>query len=194
VRSLVLPAAVCERSVVVRALILLVLIVMPVAALVGTRLCGLIRGPGYFRLRSLSLVELFEVQDRERVRKERLTERGEAMLHSLNVKQDVAAKVAEGRMDLFTAAAAFRQVQAGIPHYNLEAFRNAYPADTDEERYCLAVISYVREHLEDSPTHSPARRAELVGALRAELQSRKLRGPLRLPGPLPARNPQPSLE
>ena len=168
-----------------RGLILLLLILTPVAVLLGTRLYGPHQGPHCSPLRSLTLLELFEVQEQERVRADRLAARRESLLASLQGKQRAAAKVVEGSMDLLTAAAVFRRLQAKIPDYDQEEFRRAYPADTDDERHCLALIHYVNEHLKDLETLSPAGRTDLVGALRAELKSRKESGTLRLPGPRP---------
>jgi hypothetical protein len=172
----------------VRALLVLTLLVAAGFVLLGSRLGTLLEGKSPGRLRGLTLFELLALHGQERARSERLNRSKQYWQRCFSGKDQVARDLYAGRTDLLGAAAAFRRLQADVPGYDWETFLWHFPADSEEESLCLAVIDYVERASGDET----AERAALAARLREELRSRKERGPLLLPGPRPVREP-PSL-
>jgi len=61
--------------------------------------------------------------------------------------------VIDGRLTLAKAAARFRAINASRPHHKPVRLDH-YPGQTDEERVCRQVISYVESKLADRPDAS----------------------------------------
>ena len=94
-------------------------------------------------------------------------------------KQQVADDVIAGRLDLFAAAARFRELTPPAirqRHY----MQLVYPDAGEEERYCRSVIGWIRGTLQ---LRSPAEADRVVSRLEAELRERLRRdGRVSLPG------------
>jgi hypothetical protein len=119
------------------------------------------------------LEDLSRAQERAR----QLTADG-AMIHrSVFGKVAIAKDVAAHRYGLLEAAARFRDLNRDLPQYCFGMFLAAFPAPTEEESYCRAVISYVKDYADDS-----ADTAELIMHLEVELAWRLRAGPLKLRG------------
>jgi hypothetical protein len=84
-----------------------------------------------------------------------------------------ATEVVAGRRTLLEAALLFRQADRASPSFCPHAFELAYCGDTDEERYCRAVIDFIRWQRKDDPA-----RAAIVHRLEGELQDLLRRGTL----------------
>jgi hypothetical protein len=88
-----------------------------------------------------------------------------AALHKANeIKQDVARAVLAGRMTLAEAVACYRDIHEHLP-LAWETIRKHYPGDTDEERWCRNVLSWVQSEAGDQPD-------QLEALARLEAESR----------------------
>jgi hypothetical protein len=123
----------------------------------------------------MSPLALLHLLATEQERGDTLDERRAAIRRCIAGKARVARDLIEGRRTLLEAAAAFRELQEAVPGYGWKAFRREYPGDSDDERFCRAVIRQVRYALAEGP------RAGLVERLEQELESHRQRGTLRLP-------------
>src|SRR6266849_2254012 len=74
-----------------------------------------------------------------------------AALHRANAtKLDVAREVLAGRMTLADAVACYRDIHEHLP-LAWETIRRNYPGNTDEERWCLNVLSWAQSAAGDQP-------------------------------------------
>jgi hypothetical protein len=103
------------------------------------------------------------------------------ILRRAAAKQRLAVEVIEGRLSLVEAATRFRDLDEQPPPFHWQAFRDAFPGASDDERHCRQVLNYVWGELQDRPDADPA----LLGRLEAELQDLLARGNFRLPRPDP---------
>lgn len=83
----------------------------------------------------------------------------------------------ERRQTLFEAAAMFRSLDQMPPATNWEYFRFRYQGDSDEERHCRQVISWMEASLPPESVETDA----TVVRLRAELEEAIKHGPPPLP-------------
>jgi hypothetical protein len=102
-------------------------------------------------------------------------------------RRRLAAEVIDGRRSVFAAAALFRELDRMAP--TLDPPRPdrgvvlpvAFPAATEDERYCLHVTRWTYIVLRDE---SPARAVEVTARLAAEVRAEaQARGSVRLPDP-----------
>jgi hypothetical protein len=160
-----------------RAALLLLLVV----ALGGLLLlCGpftLLPGDAARGIRGQPLLEVLALLGQERERRERLDTAREAVQRCIEGKNQAVQDVLKGRADLLGAAAAFRDWQRAVPAYDWGLFRQAFPADSEEESLCLSVISMVEQALEGSP----GERAAWAANLRSQLKLYREGGTIRLP-------------
>jgi hypothetical protein len=108
---------------------------------------------------------------------EDLDERLAAAVRRTEAKRQVAEDVAEGRVTLTEAAARVRDLNRASPELRWGTYRRAYPAASDEERFCREVISLVCGLAENDPERYLA----VTERLEAELREYLDRGPLILP-------------
>jgi hypothetical protein len=93
--------------------------------------------------------------------------------------KDRAAEAAlAGRLTLLQAAAAWRDLDAGLPPGQLAAWRLQADGDTDGERYCREVLARARALAEGRPDGGEA--AERLGR---QLEDALAGEDIRLPGP-----------
>src|SRR5262249_3174787 len=143
-------------------------------------LCGpraLLPGRAARGIHGQPLLEVLARLGQEQERREQLDTVKEALRRCIEGKNRAVQAVLAGRADLLGAAAAFRDWQRGVPGYDWEAFRQAYPADSEEESLCLSVICLVEQALEDNPREQAAWGAKL----RSQLKLHREGGTLRLP-------------
>jgi hypothetical protein len=162
-----------------RAALLLLVVVVLGGLLLLNDPCALLPGDAAGRIGGLSLLDVLTLLGQEHERGERLDTCREAALRCIAGKNRTVADVVGGRADLLEAAAAFRDWQQGVPGYDQEVFRRAFPGHSEEESLCLAVIYYVENALDSSPSEQAAWAAKL----RSQLKVHQERGTLRLPRP-----------
>ncbi len=122
--------------------------------------------------------ELLKVFMEEQQRNAEIANRNEIVRERIFAQYEITNNVIAGRLTLFEAAAAFRDVRERTKVYVNRAVTN-FPGDTLEERQCRQVISWVRSELS---TVSPDEGELLVEQLEAELQEHKRQhGTVRLP-------------
>ncbi len=90
--------------------------------------------------------------------------------------QEVADEVRAGRLGLLDGAARLRDIQSTSPYFAWQQFREFYPGDSDDERFCHLLIRLVTP-LPAPPDHTDP----VVARLNAELAEHLKRGPIRLP-------------
>ncbi len=117
------------------------------------------------------------VMPEEKLREERLAREQRAALRQLQAQQEITKEVVAGRLTLLESAARLRDVELPAPSFRLDLFREAYRADSDDERFCQAIIQMVRL----SVPPDTARTDELARRLEDELRDRRERGTLILP-------------
>jgi hypothetical protein len=161
-----------------RAALLLLVVVVLGGLLLLYGPSALLPGDAADGARGRPLLDVLALLGQEHERGERLDMCREAARRCIEGKKRAVAEVIGGRADLLEAAAAFRDWQQGVPCYDAEVFRQAFPADSEEESLCLAVISHVEEALESSP----GEQAAWAARLRSQLKLYRERGTLRLPG------------
>jgi hypothetical protein len=89
-----------------------------------------------------------------------------AALHRANeTKQDVAREVLAGRLTLSHAVACYRDIHEHLP-LAWETIRKHYPGNTDKERWCLNVLSWVKSEAGDQPD-------QLEALARLDVESRR---------------------
>ena len=88
-------------------------------------------------------------------------------------KGSLAAKVIDGKLPLFAAAAQFQSLNRVPP--------DTMPGKTEEERLCRQVIQYVSRAVAADSSAAPASDSSVVERLEAELDTALARGPLQLP-------------
>ena len=127
----------------------------------------------------LNLTEFVELQKRlneNLQRAEELDRLSRVVFHNVERREQVMAAVRARALDLFAAAARFRDISRELPADHLEILRLAYPCPTAEECYCRQVIHYLRgEALHNPEAGSTADQME------ATLNARLRRGPIHLP-------------
>ena len=127
----------------------------------------------------LNLSEWLEAQQQleyEYRRSESLHHQGQIVRQSLEAKFQVVEELHEGRLTLHEAAAQFRDLHHPENDPNRELFRLLYKGQSDDERWCRQVISFVRGGSADKPDLLP-----VADQLEAELAVDLARGPLHLP-------------
>ncbi len=127
----------------------------------------------------LNLAELAELQKRineNLQRAEELDRLGRLVYHNVERREQVMAAVRRRALDLFEAAARFRDISRELPVDHVQLLRLAYPCPTAEECYCRQVIHYLRgealHHAELGVT---------ADEMEATLNARLRQGPLHLP-------------
>jgi hypothetical protein len=79
-----------------------------------------------------------------------------AALHRANdTKQDVAREVLAGRLTLAQAVDCYREIHEHLP-ISWASMRKHYPGDTDQERWCRNVFSWVQSETGDQPDQRAA--------------------------------------
>jgi hypothetical protein len=95
---------------------------------------------------------------------------------TLNTKLAIADELIARRLTLFEAAAGFHAVD-GVKQRYIRPVPNTFPGQTDAERLCWQVITFVEESLRDSPDQEA-----VVACLEEELQEHLDQyGPPKLP-------------
>jgi uncharacterized protein (DUF1501 family) len=121
------------------------------AALLGVWSCVPLGGSSAEHPHGETLGDLLDRLALSHSRRDQLAMRQEALMACVEGKERVTREVIAGRTDLLRAAAAFRDLQARIPDYDWELFRQAYPAPSEEESLCLAVIASRPRHARRPP-------------------------------------------
>jgi hypothetical protein len=124
----------------------------------------------------LNLTEWLELRhqlENERRREIILSHQTQQVAQSLIAKTQVLEEVRNDRLTLLEAAARFRKLSCPTGDESLDWFRQLYPGQTDEERWCRQVIRFLRGH---SPEAWP-----LADRFDAELNWRLAQGSLQLP-------------
>jgi hypothetical protein len=111
------------------------------------------------------------------VRRQELRAESQATSVRLELRQEIAGRVAQGRLSLLEGAARFRALDREEPPVVQARLYTDYPAGTAEECCCRHLIEWVRAWLEDNPRPDPG----IPGRLEAELDEYLRRGTLRLP-------------
>jgi hypothetical protein len=114
------------------------------------------------------LPSLGEWLEAEQQRGDGLDTQLEEVTRRIDSKQHVTVEVIAGRLSLTAAAARFRDLTAGSAEA-LEHLRFAFDGADDDERFCRAVIAWVRTALRD---RSPEESERTAARLEAELQDR----------------------
>src|SRR5262249_34353306 len=111
---------------------------------------------------------------------EQLQEELEATQKRIRAKQAVVAELLAERMTLRQAVATFQELDAGKPARQLVLWREKCPGDTDEERYCWAVLCFVAAEVRHNPQQARAVRQRVEVELPADLRCRLLESYRRL--------------
>lgn len=135
--------------------------------------CGLLVG-GYFGSPWISqaccgVENLPELRSQLTVNSERGEElecRQAKLLQVMASREHVMSLLTAGKISLMAAAASFRDLDMQSPNFKWETFRDAYPATTDEERFCRQVIAHIPQDV-DNP-NAPGN--ILAERFKAELQ------------------------
>ena len=109
-------------------------------------------------------------------RRETLNEHTRLVQQDLEAKSRVIEELRNDRLTLLEAAARFRDMGHSCLDPEGALFRQFYAGQTDTERWCRKVISYMRAV---SPAHTDG--ASRADQLEAELSQRLAQGPLELP-------------
>jgi hypothetical protein len=109
-------------------------------------------------------------------RRETLNEHTRLVQQDLEAKCRVNEELRNDRLTLLEAAARFRDMGHSCLDPEGALFRQFYAGQTDTERWCRKVISYMRAV---SPAHTDG--ASRADQLEAELSQRLAQGPLELP-------------
>src|SRR5205814_6729952 len=105
-----------------------------------------------------------------------LERKREGLLARVHRKQFLSREVIEGRLGLLEAAAQFRALDHAPPDFHWDVFRDANPADSEEERHCREVIRHI-----DGLSEKHSRVRAIVPRLEQELREHLRRGKLCLP-------------
>jgi len=127
----------------------------------------------------LNLSEWREAQQQleyEYHRSESLYQQGQIVRKSLEAKFQVVEELHEGRLTLPEAAAQFRDLHNLESDPNRELFRLLYKGQSDDERWCRQVISFVRGGNSEKPDLVP-----VADQLEAELAQDLAKGSFHLP-------------
>ena len=98
---------------------------------------------------------------------------------SMEIKRQVAEELIDGRITLFQAVVQFQRAEQRLPAsaWRLRTLRLRFPGNSDAERWCRKVISYLRDVWPDS-----ARARRVARRLEQELDQHLRRdGMVRLP-------------
>ena len=141
--------------------------------------CGSYVYPTWSARLGLNLTPWLESErDLERAcrRRETLNEHTRLVQQDLEAKCRVNEELRNDRLTLLEAAARFRDMGHSCLDPEGALFRQFYAGQTDTERWCRKVISYMRAV---SPAHTDG--ASRADQLEAELSQHLAQGPLQLP-------------
>jgi hypothetical protein len=113
-----------------------------------------------------NLPELEARLEAERVRLAALDGAGADVLRRLDARQQVADAVIDGRLGLLEAAARFRDLTPA-DEATRHCLQAVYPGVSDNERFCRAVIGWVRGTVRE---RAPAEAHRRAARLEAELE------------------------
>jgi hypothetical protein len=107
-----------------------------------------------------------------------MDQRGRGFARRLEEKERLVQELLAGQLTLLEAAAYFRALDQAPPEFYWEAFRAAHAGDSDEERHCNEVITFVEAALGETDR---GKADGICERLRAELRQHLQQGPLCLP-------------
>jgi hypothetical protein len=116
--------------------------------------------------------------EQQKRRSDELDEKTRGVLWRLKRKERILQRHLAGKLTLLETAAHFRALDQGSPDFNWERFCAGNPGDSDEERFCRAVIERVRAALAGQGATADHKQAE---RLEAELREHLRHGSPRLP-------------
>jgi hypothetical protein len=114
----------------------------------------------------LSLVEIRSQIKQESQNARRIEEQDQILVSAMNAKEQIVVDLVADRLTLLEAAARFRELREGLPTCEMEMFRQAYPGNSDDERYCHQVIRAV----ESLRGRQPNEVTRAVARLKKELE------------------------
>jgi hypothetical protein len=89
------------------------------------------------------------------------------ILHRIAIKNDLIAELIAGRTTLPEVTQKFLVMNQSHSEY-MTSIRATYPGDTDEEKTAQNVLGYIQAEL---ARETPARRAEILGRLKAQFEA-----------------------
>ena len=132
-------------------------------ALVAVPLVAAVAHPGLARAGLWDIDAARAELAAETTQRRTLTDRDDAVMRRIAIKEELAAALVAGRADLAAVAAEFRELNADEPGY-LEAIRATTPGASDAERAARNAIDYALPRVAD-----PAARAAVRRRLEADL-------------------------
>jgi hypothetical protein len=116
-----------------------------------------------------SLPELYARLESENRQSDELDQRCKGVFRRIESKQDVLQALNEGHLSLVEAAARFGEFNRQEPE-TMAYIREMYAGQSDEERLCRQVLSWVRAELSVEPDKTRATLARLEAEMEAYLK------------------------